>query len=188
MRSTRVSALSSAACCLPLADRFHDCGGDERQARETLEVALANTSFRAISAGEWTRPDASSSNHALARATAFGEPGSKLGRTDLASKAAQKSIRVRARWRPLNFCSLMVGPPQPVANRSCSANPSVPEGPCAIHRVHWPGTAQSYCRSSRPAHRNPARMGPEDPITGASSTVGATKKTNGYRLSGRPIF
>jgi hypothetical protein len=28
---------------LPLADRFHDCGTHERQARETLDVALGNT-------------------------------------------------------------------------------------------------------------------------------------------------
>ena len=28
---------------LPLADRFHDCGTHERQAPETLDVALGNT-------------------------------------------------------------------------------------------------------------------------------------------------
>src|SRR5438552_5756013 len=36
---------------LPLADRFHDCGGYERQARETLDVALANN-FVARDLGE----------------------------------------------------------------------------------------------------------------------------------------
>jgi hypothetical protein len=41
MRLSSVSALSSGL--LPLADRFHDCGWYERQARETLDVALGNT-------------------------------------------------------------------------------------------------------------------------------------------------
>ena len=42
MRLSSVSALSSAGL-LPLADSFHDCGCYERQARETLAVALGNT-------------------------------------------------------------------------------------------------------------------------------------------------
>ena len=54
MRLSSVSALSSCGL-LPLADRFHDCGGYERQARETLDVALANT-FVSRDLGERVHP------------------------------------------------------------------------------------------------------------------------------------
>src|SRR5216684_1397918 len=40
---------------LPLADRFHDCGRYERQAREPLDVALGNT-FVSRDLGERAHP------------------------------------------------------------------------------------------------------------------------------------
>ncbi len=62
---------------LPLPDRFHDCGWYERQAREMLDVALANT-FVSRDLGERTHSAGRTSNHTLARAMALSNAESTL--------------------------------------------------------------------------------------------------------------